>query len=325
MRQIALHLLIGPIFLVNEALPKLRQIDPAAVPPADLYALLTGCVIPRPIAFVSSLSASGTANLAPFSFFNAGGANPPSLVLSTVTSGAGRDKDTLHNVRATGEYVVHIAPWSLREKMNQTSADYAPEVDEFEMAGFTKAPSAKVKPWRAAECPIAMECRLFQIVRHGEGPFGAHYVIGEVVLGDDVGVWFCTVIRGDTSLITVGDRTNVQDGSMLHSDHGVPLTIGAECTIGHHAILHGSTIGDRVLVGMGATILNQAVIGDECVIGANALVTEGKEIPDGSMVLGSPGKIIRQLSEDEIRRNAKAAVHYVANWQRFSRELRPLA
>jgi flavin reductase (DIM6/NTAB) family NADH-FMN oxidoreductase RutF len=167
---------------VSEALPKLRQIDPAAVPPADLYALLTGCVIPRPIAFVSSLSASGTANLAPFSFFNAGGANPPSLVFSTVTSGAGRDKDTLHNVRATGEYVVHIAPWSLREKMNQTSADYAPEVDEFEMAGFTKAPSLKVKPWRAAECPIAMECRLFQIVRHGEGPFGAHYVIGEVVL-----------------------------------------------------------------------------------------------------------------------------------------------
>jgi flavin reductase (DIM6/NTAB) family NADH-FMN oxidoreductase RutF len=167
---------------VSEALPRLREIDPAAVQPADLYALLTGVVVPRPIAFVSSLSDSGTANLAPFSFFNAGGANPPSLVFSTVTSGAGRDKDTLHNVRATGEYVVHIAPWSLREKMNQASADYAPDVDEFEMAGFTKAPSLKVKPWRAAECPIAMECRLHQIVKHGEGPFGAHYVIGEVVL-----------------------------------------------------------------------------------------------------------------------------------------------
>lgn len=167
---------------MSEALPRLREIDPAAVQPADLYALLTGVVVPRPIAFVSSLSDSGTANLAPFSFFNAGGANPPSLVFSTVTSGAGRDKDTLHNVRATGEYVVHIAPWSLREKMNQASADYAPDVDEFEMAGFTKAPSLKVKPWRAAECPIAMECRLHQIVKHGEGPFGAHYVIGEVVL-----------------------------------------------------------------------------------------------------------------------------------------------
>ncbi|HKO22842.1 MAG TPA: flavin reductase family protein [Candidatus Eisenbacteria bacterium] len=167
---------------MTEAHPKLREIDPAAVPSADLYALLTGIVVPRPIAFVSSLSSTGAANLAPFSFFNAGGANPPSLVFSTVTSGAGRDKDTLHNVRATGEYVVHIAPWNLREKMNQTSADYPPEADEFDLAGFTKAPSVKVKPWRAAECPIAMECRLFQIVRHGEGPFGAHYVIGEVVL-----------------------------------------------------------------------------------------------------------------------------------------------
>ena len=167
---------------MTEAHPKLREIDPAAVPPADLYALLTGVVVPRPIAFVSSLSDSGAANLAPFSFFNAGGANPPSLVFSTVTSGHGRDKDTLHNVRATGEYVVHIAPWNLREKMNQTSADYAPEVDEFDMAGFTKAPSVKVKPWRAVECPIAMECKLFQILRHGDGPFGAHYVIGEVVL-----------------------------------------------------------------------------------------------------------------------------------------------
>lgn len=167
---------------MTEALPKLREIDPAAVSPADLYALMTGCVVPRPIAFVSSLSVSGVPNLAPFSFFNAGGANPPSLVFAPVTSGAGRDKDTLHNVRATREYVVHIAPWNLREMMNQASADYPPEVDEFEMAGFTKAPSVRVKPWRAAECPIAMECRLFQIVKHGEGPFGAHYVIGEVVL-----------------------------------------------------------------------------------------------------------------------------------------------
>jgi flavin reductase (DIM6/NTAB) family NADH-FMN oxidoreductase RutF len=168
--------------VTENALPKLRDIDPAEISPADLYALLTGCVVPRPIAFVSSLSASGAANLAPFSFFNAGGANPPSIMFSTVTSGAGRDKDTLHNVRATGEYVVHIAPWHLRERMNQTSADYPPEVDEFEMAGFTKAPSVKVKPWRAAECPIAMECRLFRILEHGEGAFGAHYVIGEVVL-----------------------------------------------------------------------------------------------------------------------------------------------
>lgn len=159
----------------------IRSIDPASLPPADVYALLTGCVIPRPIAFVSTLSGSGVANLAPFSFFNAGGAHPPSLVFMPVTSGGNRDKDTLHNVRETGEYVVHLVPWSLRERMNQASADYPPEVDEFVEAGLTKAPSVKVKPWRVAECPIAFECRLFQIVEHGSGPYHANYVIGEVV------------------------------------------------------------------------------------------------------------------------------------------------
>jgi flavin reductase (DIM6/NTAB) family NADH-FMN oxidoreductase RutF len=164
------------------ALPRLQDIDPASIPAADVYALLVGCVVPRPIAFVSSLSSSGVPNLAPFSFFNAGGANPPSLVFSTLTSGTGRDKDTLRNVRETGEYVVHIVPYGLRERMNQTSAEYAPEVDEFEAAGFTKVPSVKVKPWRAAECPIAMECRLHQIVQHGQGPFHANYVLGEVLL-----------------------------------------------------------------------------------------------------------------------------------------------
>jgi len=161
--------------------PSMRELDPAKLEPSDVYALLVGCVVPRPIAFVSSLSRDGVANLAPFSFFNAGGAHPPSLVFSPVTSGAGRDKDTLHNVAATGEYVVHISPWGLRERMNQASADYPPEVDEFVEAAFTKAPSVKVKPWRAAECPVAMECRLFKIVEHGSGPLRANYVIGEVV------------------------------------------------------------------------------------------------------------------------------------------------
>ncbi len=160
---------------------RFREIDPAAADPAAVYSLLVGCVVPRPIAFVSSLSADGVANLAPFSFFNAGGAHPPSLVFSPVTSGAGRNKDTLNNVRATREYVVHLAPWGLREKMNQSSADYPPEVDEFVEAGFTKVASKKVKPWRVAESPVAMECRLFQIVEHGSGPFRANYVIGEVV------------------------------------------------------------------------------------------------------------------------------------------------
>jgi flavin reductase (DIM6/NTAB) family NADH-FMN oxidoreductase RutF len=158
-----------------------REVDPASADPSEVYSLLVGVVVPRPIAFVSSLSADGVPNLAPFSFFNAGGAHPPSLVFSPVTSGAGRDKDTLNNIRATREYVVHIAPWGLRERMNQSSADYAPEVDEFVEAGFTKVASKKVKAWRAAECPVAMECRLFQIVEHGSGPLRANYVIGEVV------------------------------------------------------------------------------------------------------------------------------------------------
>lgn len=161
--------------------PALRGIDPATLPPAEVYALLTGCVVPRPIAFVSSLSKSGVPNLAPFSFFNAGGAHPPSVVFMPVTSGANRDKDTLHNVRETGEYVIHLVTWALRERMNQASADYPPEADEFVEAGFTKAPSVKVKPWRAAECPIALECRLYRIVEHGAGPYHANYVIGEVV------------------------------------------------------------------------------------------------------------------------------------------------
>ncbi|HSQ61478.1 MAG TPA: flavin reductase family protein [Acidobacteriota bacterium] len=161
--------------------PAVRGIDPATLPPAEVYALLTGCVVPRPIAFVSSLSKSGVPNLAPFSFFNAGGAHPPSVVFMPVTSGTNRDKDTLHNVRETGEYVIHLVSWALREKMNQASADYPPEVDEFVEAGFTKTPSARVKPWRAAECLVALECRLFTIVEHGEGPYHANYVIGEVV------------------------------------------------------------------------------------------------------------------------------------------------
>ncbi len=158
-----------------------RGVDPATIPPAEAYALLTGCVVPRPIAFVSTLSRAGVANLAPFSFFNAGGAHPPSVVFMPVTSGTNRDKDTLHNVRETGEYVIHLVTWALRERMNQASADYPPDVDEFAEAGFTKTPSVKVKPFRAAECPIALECRLFTIVEHGEGPYHANYVIGEVV------------------------------------------------------------------------------------------------------------------------------------------------
>ncbi|MFA6032223.1 MAG: gamma carbonic anhydrase family protein [Myxococcota bacterium] len=148
------------------------------------------------------------------------------------------------------------------------------------------------------------------------------HVIGEVILGDNVGVWFGTVIRGDTSLITVGAGTNVQDGTMLHSDYGVPLTIGEDCTIGHHAILHGCTVGSRVLVGMGATILNQAVIGDECVIGANALVTEGKTFEAGSLIVGAPARAMKTLDPDKRAFLKASAAHYVANAHRFAKGLK---
>ena len=148
------------------------------------------------------------------------------------------------------------------------------------------------------------------------------HVIGEVKLGENVGVWFGTVIRGDTSLITVGNGTNVQDGTMLHSDYGVPLTIGEDCTIGHHAILHGCTVGNRVLVGMGATILNQAAIGDECVIGANALVTEGKVFEAGSLIVGAPARAMKTFDPDKRAFLKASAEHYIANAHRFAKGLK---
>ena len=158
----------------------------------------------------------------------------------------------------------------------------------------------------------------------GEGVWIAPdaHVIGEVKLGAGVGVWFGAVIRGDTSLITVGDGSNVQDGAMLHSDFGVPLTIGRDCTLGHHAILHGCTIGDRVLVGMGATLLNEAVVGDECVIGANALLTEGKVFEPGSLIIGAPAKAVRVLEADKRAFLKASADHYIANARRFAKGLK---
>ena len=148
------------------------------------------------------------------------------------------------------------------------------------------------------------------------------HVIGEVRLGDNVGVWFGTVIRGDTSLIAVGAGTNVQDGTMLHSDYGMPLTIGEDCTIGHHAILHGCTVGNRVLVGMGATLLNQAMIGDECVIGANALVTEGKVFEAGTLIVGAPARAMKTLEPDKRAFLKASAEHYIANAHRFAKGLK---
>jgi carbonic anhydrase/acetyltransferase-like protein (isoleucine patch superfamily) len=142
-------------------------------------------------------------------------------------------------------------------------------------------------------------------------------VIGKVTVGEGVGVWFGAVARGDQEMITIGADTNVQDLCVMHTDSGFPVTIGAGCTIGHRAIIHGCTIGDNVLVGMGAILLNGARIGNDCLIGAGALVPEGREIPPGSLVLGMPGKVTRPLTADEIARNRWSAAHYVANWKRY--------
>ena len=148
------------------------------------------------------------------------------------------------------------------------------------------------------------------------------HVIGRVRLGTDVGIWFGTVIRGDNELIDLGDRTNVQEGCMFHTDPGYPMTIGADCTIGHHAILHGCTIGESSLVGMGATVLNGARIGANSLVGANALVTEGKEFPENSLIVGSPAKAVRTLDAASAERLRQTALHYVRNWQRFAAGLR---
>ena len=152
---------------------------------------------------------------------------------------------------------------------------------------------------------------------------GAH-VMGRVRLGPGVGIWFGAALRGDNEWIEVGEATNIQENSVLHTDIGYPLVIGAHCTIGHKAILHGCIIGEGSLIGMGATVLNGAKIGKGCVIGACALITEGKEIPDGSLVMGSPGKVVRQLDEAAQARLLKSAENYRANAARFRAGLRAL-
>jgi carbonic anhydrase/acetyltransferase-like protein (isoleucine patch superfamily) len=148
-------------------------------------------------------------------------------------------------------------------------------------------------------------------------------LIGKVKLEEDASVWFGAVLRGDNELITVGARSNVQDGSVLHTDPGFPLSIGEDCTIGHMVMLHGCTIGRGSLIGIGSIILNGADIGPECVIGANTLIPEGKSIPARSLVMGSPGKIIRQLSDEDVQRYGGAARRYVANWKRYAAGLAP--
>ncbi|PZU07535.1 gamma carbonic anhydrase family protein [Sphingomonas sp.] len=148
-------------------------------------------------------------------------------------------------------------------------------------------------------------------------------VIGDARLGEGASIWFRAVVRSDNTPILIGARSNVQDGAMLHSDPGSPLTIGEDVTVGHHAILHGCTVGDRVLVGMGATILNDAVIGDDCLVGAGALVTEGKVFPPGSLIVGSPAMVKRVLSPEAMAGLKRSAAGYVANAARFRAGLKP--
>ena len=146
-------------------------------------------------------------------------------------------------------------------------------------------------------------------------------LIGKVVLEADTSIWFGAVLRGDNEEIRIGRGSNVQENSVLHTDMGSPLTIGADCTIGHKAMLHGCTIGDGTLIGMGATVLNGAKIGKGCLIGAGALITEGKEIPDGSLVMGAPGKVVRALDADAQQRLLQSARGYQANARRFAQGL----
>lgn len=148
------------------------------------------------------------------------------------------------------------------------------------------------------------------------------HVIGSVILGMDVGIWFGAVLRGDNETIKIGDRSNIQEGAVLHTDMGFPMIIGSDCTIGHSAILHGCIIGDNSLVGMGATILNGAKIGKNCLVGANALVTEGKEFPDNSLIVGSPARAVRTLDAEAAARITKSAEGYVKNWKRFAAGLK---
>lgn len=158
----------------------------------------------------------------------------------------------------------------------------------------------------------------------GEGCWVAENatVVGSVVLGRNVNVWFGATLRGDNDPITVGDNSNIQDGSILHTDDGVPLTIGANVTVGHMVMLHGCSIGEGSLIGINAVVLNRAVIGKHCLIGANTLIPEGKVIPDRSLVVGTPGRIIRELSDEEVANLERSAAGYVRNAARYAAGLR---
>ncbi len=163
------------------------------------------------------------------------------------------------------------------------------------------------------------------VVTEGEGRFwiaDSAQVIGKVRLGLDASIWFGAVLRGDNELIDIGENSNVQDGTVMHTDMGCPLTLGKNVTIGHMAMLHGCTIGDNSLIGIGATVLNNAKIGKNCLIGAHALIPEGKEIPDNSLVMGAPGKVVKEVSDAQAMMLTASAHHYVENWKRYAAGLK---
>jgi carbonic anhydrase/acetyltransferase-like protein (isoleucine patch superfamily) len=150
-------------------------------------------------------------------------------------------------------------------------------------------------------------------------------VMGNVELAEDTSIWFGAILRGDTETITIGRGSNIQDGSVLHADIGMPLTVGENVTVGHKVMLHGCTIGDGSLIGIGAVVLNGAKIGGGCIVGAGALVTEGKEFPDGSMIIGSPAKVVRELSVEQQGALKMSAEHYIENARRFKNGLKKIA
>jgi len=149
-------------------------------------------------------------------------------------------------------------------------------------------------------------------------------VIGNVHLGANASIWWNATVRGDNDPIHIGDNSNIQDGSVLHTDEGVPMRIGNNVTVGHLVMLHGCIVGDGSLIGIGSVILNRAVIGKGCIVGANTLIPEGKVFPDRVLIVGSPGKVIRELTDDDVTKLKKAAEHYVTNARRYSDSLSPL-
>jgi carbonic anhydrase/acetyltransferase-like protein (isoleucine patch superfamily) len=150
-------------------------------------------------------------------------------------------------------------------------------------------------------------------------------VIGRVALAEDANIWFGAVLRGDNEWISIGRGSNIQDGSVLHTDMGSPLTVGENVTVGHQVMLHGCTIGDGSLIGIQAVVLNGAKIGRNCLVGAGALVTEGKEFPDGSLIMGSPAKVVKPVSPEQLARMRSGAGHYIENVQRYRDGLKKIA